>query len=350
MKKLLSIIFLNLCCLKSFALSSEDLENAFNGQSPLYVVNVTKHGTDSLSPDEIAPLFKNLKECIQKGEINNILCFIIFNEYFFGKEPLTTEIKNKLLQQFSEFENAIFVVNFVSLEQKLVSVYEIDRAINILNSSFSKDEILEKKNLISTIEGKHSLRQFQLENTIQFAERKFLPRQTGLSEKYLLFLNELLKKSTFEICNILCLENNTIYYHKNVCLMKYNKATYFNEFLLPILSRNKYPFYCFGCGIDLIIDNENLIAKILQANVSTEICKDVSIGIRKDSLARKLHIIQSNTIKAENYINYMPSFNYLIISDPIHNMCLNKTRHLINSKISFQSQGITFSIFELNFN
>ena len=66
------------CYTKVFALSDKDLKDVFDGTSYLYVINVTKQGTDNLSIDEIESLFKTLQKNMPEKEP----CFIVFNEYF----------------------------------------------------------------------------------------------------------------------------------------------------------------------------------------------------------------------------------------------------------------------------
>ena len=370
MKKLLAFIFFNLCYFHAFALSSEDLQNAFNGSSPLYVVNVTKRGTDSLAPDEIATLFKNLKEYIQKEKIDNMPCFIVFNEYFFGKGPLMAEKKNKLLEQFSDFENAIFVVNFVSLGQKLVSVYEIDRTANIVRNSMIHEKLLAQKLQIPQQEGymlslgSNIKERFSYAYSgLQFAQKNFnssfeVQGNENQANKeitdYLAYLKQLLEAIKTEFIETQCLENVTFYYHKNIPLMKYNKATYYNEVLN--LNQNKIT-YLFGIGTDLIVSFLNPISETLHKNVSTEICRDVCLGVRKeDRTHKKLHIIQSNTIKAENYKQHIPKTLYIITSDPNYNKCFQKNEALLptftfkNSEILKSKKNISFNIFKLKFN
>ncbi len=348
MKKTLNFIIISFYCFKLIALSPEMLESAFNGEFPLFVVNVTKYGTDSFSHEEIDPLFQNLKE--QISPITSYPHLIIFNEYFFGKEPLNATTKEILLKQFDSFENAIFVANFILLETKDISIYEIDRTINMIRESFTWEEIAAKKFKVNTYKPEGTPKQMQLTNAVQFAQKNFSVYQQGLNDKYLLFLKKKILYTNSEFVNIPCLENISFYYHKNIPLMKYNKATYFNEFLLSTQSNKpEYPFYRFGCGADLILDNDNTMSKILHNNVSTEICRDVCIGIRKDSPFKKLHIIQSNTINIENYKIHIPTYNYLILSDPTHNECFDSFKSPVKPQYSTKN-SITCNIFELNFN
>jgi hypothetical protein len=185
--------------------------------------------------------------------LTNATGIIAFNEYFFGNTPFPCLTVQNYSKSFSQInEHYLFACNFLTYTNEFESEQKIKSIKNFNNGKVGKNRITESK----------------------------LELQEGTNGKIMM-------------------ENKTFYARSNTIVSTYNKSSYFkenDEFL-----SNEQAFYCFGDAKDH--PTNDTLAK----NISTEICRDVSLGLRKEDTRVNLHLIQSNTLNnLTQYTDYLP--------------------------------------------
>ena len=190
---------------------------------------------------------------------------IVFNEYFFGNIPFPCNTAQNYSTDFSQInEHYLFACNFLTYTDKFQKTQEIE-----------------------------SIEAF---NTNKLGENP-------ISESKLTLTKEENGK--------LMMENKTFYTHKSSIVSTYTKSSYFkenDEFL-----GTEHAFYCFGDGKD-----RSIIATPIAMNISTEICRDVSLGLREKDTPINLHLIQSNSLNnlIQYSTGYLPPAWCYIFCDP----------------------------------
>lgn len=227
---------------------------------------------------------RNLAQFFNK-KIKSHPCLIVFNEMFFSKDhPLTIESleekQNYIKNLTHKFSNILVHANF--LFQDTLNFENEEKYKSFVNKQYRTFTMLHKfteKEIFETSE------KFTYEDyRVQFLE-------------------------TRDTLNII--KNQSFIYWNNTPLMSYLKSSYRNE-------ADKYikegAFYILGQGQDLIIYDEHIsnadscaMAKIVNKYLSTEICYDSNIGVRKSLKTYpangKIHIIVSNTLSIDNQEN-----------------------------------------------
>jgi hypothetical protein len=126
--------------------------------------------------------------------------------------------------------------------------------------------------------------------------------------------------------------------HNGLILTRYRKSTYFQE-SDATLAHNANCWYIFGTSQDIIEPGQarNRLAVFLRKRISSEICFDLALGIRKNnpSSTSQIHIIQSNYIDATMYENQnnLQNSKLMIHVDP-ETILRNQTIHKYNNILS----------------
>lgn len=199
--------------------------------------------------------------------LRNATGIIAFNEYFFGNIPFPHSAARNYSISFSQInEHYLFACNFLTYTKEFQEE-QVSESIAFFN-----------KNTLG-------------ENPISVSK---LTPETLTKEKNGKFM----------------MENKTFYPHKNGIVSTYNKSSYFkenDEFLA-----NEQAFYYFGDKTD------HPAADQIAVNISTEICRDVSLALRReDTSVVNLHLIQSNSLNnLIQYTGYLPPAWCYIFCDP----------------------------------
>ncbi len=356
MKRLIAVACALLCQLCA---NEDGMCDAISGKSPLCVITATMPCSKKLSDESIKTIFdvqhllferheeympgllggynwwstevqnaldKLYREFETLAIIRNTPKLIVFSENFFGRKIVRQkqEFETLLKHHTSRFEDTIFAVNYLCAEQTDVPIAEVDRTINIIQSSCEFYNFID--NIYSYDEKLNVLQKFLLQEVVKnikmLTNKLSSHYNTGFESHtgataYIKYLKSIIQKAKTEYICIQTLENITYYLYRNKILMKYNKSTYCNE--ISNLEESGY-IYKFGYGIDLI-QNDNKIANILHDNVSTEICKDVIVKARKDDKKRRIHIVQSDYINLNQYFDHLPKHEILVHADS-YNSCL----------------------------
>ena len=342
MKRLIVVACALLCQLCA---NEDRICDAISGKSPLCVITATMPCSKKLSDESIKTIFdvqhllfeqheeympgllgdynwwsveiqsaldKVYREFDTLAIVRNTPKLIVFSENFFGRHVVRQkqEFETLLKQHTGRFENTIFAINYLCTEKTDVPIAEVDRTINIIQSSCEFYNFID--NIYSYDEKLNVLQKFLLQELIEnikiLINRLFSRYNTSFESytnatAYIKYLKSIIQKTKTEYICIQTLENITYYLYRNKILMKYDKSTYCNE--ISNLEESGY-IYKFGYGIDLI-QNDNKIANILHDNVSTEICKDVIVKARKDDKKRRIHVVQSDYININDYFNNLPN-------------------------------------------
>lgn len=222
------------------------------------------------------------------------LKIIVFNEYFFKKDPL----ENTKFQEFLDIiketsrqpkcKNAIFYVNFLYKDETPISEWSMAEQIDV---------ILKKKE--SFVLDKD----FMVTDTQNVLERNLQNNVKGI-----------FRNITFAINN-------------GKTITEYKKRTYCREWDFGIANNYIYDFgdgYDYACTYDIY--GENINGSNTLRNITTEICFDLAKGVRKenswtngpDMTASTLHIIQSNIINVDENVTKenLPRNKLIVHVDP----------------------------------
>ena len=229
-------------------------------------------GNKKLKQNELNNYCKILEQAADKtkqtffDEISNACGLVVVNEYFWGNKVFPHTLAEFYAKDFSTIHsNFVFACNFLTWN------YNFDETLAVNNINFFHGNKQQENNQED---------------------------QKPLVQSY---VQEL--KSTH------MLENKTFYTLRNEIISVYNKSSYYQE-NDNFLRQNA--FYYFGDKKDHCLLRNYLF---FTQNVSTEICRDVVCGVRKDDVGHKsFHIIQSNTIPPNS--DQLPSADIFIYCDP----------------------------------
>ena len=198
---------------------------------------------------------------------------VAFNEYFFGKTPLSHDVAENYTKIFSEITPSyLFACNFLTYTQNFTP----EQANNNIRMFY------ENKNEITS--------SILIENKTKDE-----------------IASDLATEHNF------MLENKTFYSLRGEIVSIYNKSSYFDED--DVFLNDKNAFYYFGDCKDHLMGETPRITN----DISTEICRDVSLGLRKNDTDVFLHLVQSNTLNdlsGYKQFGYLPPASYYIFCDP----------------------------------
>lgn len=235
-----------------------------------------------------------LSQRIHGEKIRQNPCLVIFNEMFFSKDrPLSSDeftAKEVALRGLTRrHRNVLVHANFL-----FEGLHSFDSPAEYEAFMIEQER---RVNLLSARTGK------QIFESGRYAE--------GYKEYATQFLGY---RSPLNI-----LKNQSYVFWNGHPVISYLKSSYMRE-AEHLLTAGK--FYELGTGEDVIppaladLSAEMAVAKILRENLSTEICYDLEIGVRKklDSypIGGKVHIVISNTLplaqygRAENLPDHIP--------------------------------------------
>ena len=280
--------------------------------------------------------------------IRNMPKLIVFSENFFGRHVVRQkqEFETLLKQHTSRFEDTIFAINYLCAEQTDVPIAEVDRTINIIKSSCDSVNFIHDYNInIQQLSNFNHIKKCFIPKDFYDSYQKMckilnkLIKTTNIifesntnAIEYIAYLKNIIQQTKTQSMFLYTLENITSYFYNSNILMRYNKATYFNE--INDLEQSNY-IYKFGIGIDFVQEC-SLIANTLHDNVSTEICRDVIVETRKDDKKRHIHIVQSDYIRLNKYFDNLPEYEVLVHADS-YNSCLYVEKQA-------QSQSLEYTI------
>lgn len=306
-------------------LIANELKEAFNGERPLYIMNVTRDGasialkTERLYIENIISLLstgriiyddsllkKQLKSdsdlvkqqnnstkglaerspyeiALLKKNSNDIFWNVSFDSY----KDIVEYVKSNLLPKYMKlFQRNWGIIVFNEMFFGKESPYEEDEYKSVISEFIQLSRISYNKIYYVNILGKikHKMQQRDIEKIkkmkANFSSEAEINLDDYLEQAYTTDLKEYFENATTSFC-----------YGK--ILSKYRKGTYWQE--SDDLINKKIPYFI-GFGKDQDIAN-NLVSHILLNNVSTEICRDLAFGVKNSSASGKLHIFQSNSLK-----------------------------------------------------
>ena len=265
-----------------------------------------------------------------------------------------------LKQHTSRFEDTIFAINYLCTEKTDVPIAEVDRTIKLIQSSCDSVNFIHDYNI--------NIKQL---SNFNYIKKCFIPKEFyNLYQKmckifnklikttniifesntnaieYIAYLKNIIQQTKTQSMFLYTLENITSYFYNSNILMRYNKATYFNE--INDLEQSNY-IYKFGIGIDFV-QGCSSVANMLHDNVSTEICRDVVVKTRKYDKKRRIHIVQSDYININDYFNNLPGYEVLIHSDSCNSclyVCKQALQQLFGHIINYKSRSCTIKCFML---
>lgn len=229
---------------------------------------------------------------------------VAFNETFFSKSTLTKNEVDKIRELFFKFvedEKLIVYLNFLYQDNIKISKEEMDRICEAINDDTQFD--YKTLNIIK----------WPKTNFCRFGSKPPLEdafENRRLTDEYRQLLIRYNPGPQGKYPSIF---NRTIAWYQNCQLCHYDKSSYFLE--CPdnsISSIGTFKVYYMGAGQDKI-DCDGRVAKLADVvvnNISSEICFDIALGIRKSNKwtnkqqPSRLHIFVSNTSAANNSDNF----------------------------------------------
>lgn len=227
------------------------------------------NGEGALTTDDVQQICSKIQGLVERLQIGGAkpIVFVIFNEYFFGRWGKKTATP----MDRSHVNSVVNVLNNNFKENKNVFVYP--HFLFVDNTAYK------------------SLRDKKFATFNEDKKRSKCGVGNGDPKRQISVFNQNAQKYLRSVS--WCLNGGDT-------LTQYKKSSYFKEWDHG-LTKSHECFYDFGTGQDETV-NENEISRRLLETVSTEICFDLNLGVRRNheqslrGSTQKLHIIQSNTI------------------------------------------------------
>ncbi|MGX8716619.1 MAG: hypothetical protein ACSW8C_01360 [bacterium] len=225
-------------------------------------------------------------------ELKNASALIAFNEYFFGETPCPHETAKNYSKNFSKINHCLWGCNFLTYTGDF-KPEQVERNINIFNAT------------------------------------------QGGTEPLTITSKILKKESNGKVMT----ENKTFYTLQDrepTIVSTYNKSSYYLE--CDDFLTSEQAFYYFGDKKDLYFNPTSSIAQ----NISTEICRDVALGLRKGDINPvNLHLIQSNTLNhladSSSAFNLPPAWCYIFCDSKVASRTLDERAREGRSHVYFNA-------------
>ena len=301
--------------ISSFSYDKEDMPNISSDLKPTneMSVNLTKGKRKGEIIEKFNEYCEKLNLNLSKPDAWKI---IIFNEMFFSKTiPLTLKELTKIKDLFFCFlndDNILLHINFLYTKKSKINSKEKETLLNSINTTLdnsSNTKIMPK-----------ILFRYDREKP-----DRDLPANSAILKKYKQYINGLDDNEHNTLFN------RSIIVYNNEVLSYYDKSTYCREANKQIIDENDDVLqgayiYNIGNGKDLMNDNTKYpkLSKLVIDNISSEICYDLTIGIRKrnkwingleNEKQSKIHIYSSNT-SAQSKSQKFPTDKVVACVDP----------------------------------
>jgi hypothetical protein len=238
---------------------------------------------------------------------------IVTNEYFWGKVPFDN-YDDKVVKECKRFSekliNTIFCINSLMRANCPISVDKIGGIYTRLRSEFPESITNSNRTKL----------------TYMMSDSVFDTQMTDSFDNYSLGRYFTYLRAIHSRINGKFQNTSMIFFNGNL-LTSYNKSTYADEYDDLLYDH----LYEFGEGKDNSVEENSPAAGIVFNNISTQICRDLAVGIRtSDTGLQKIHILESNTIPF-NGASIPSNVKYVIHAD------YNKAGVLYKKNVKFSS-------------